>query len=91
MGAVRLVATRLLFGAAMAGTGAFIPSSGFVPGPPKLTPRQQQGPQDSNFGVLGDGKCVFHVGTEVADRVLDFAMTKKYPDSMQVSCRPVDE
>ena len=37
----------------------------------RLAPRRRRGANESNFGVLGKGKRVFHVDPEIAHRVLD--------------------
>lgn len=62
-----------------------------VPGAPRLAPRQQQGANGSDLGVLGKGKRVFHVDPEIAHRILDLAMTGKDLDGAQVAGRPVDD
>ena len=57
----------------------------------RLAPRRRRGANESNFGVLGKGKRVFHVDPEIAHRVLDLAMTEKNLDGTKVAGRPLDD
>ena len=57
----------------------------------RLAPRRRRGANESNFGILGKGKRVFHVDPEIAHRILDLAMTEKDLDGAQVARRPVDD
>lgn len=43
----------------------------------KVGPSPERGANRSNLGVLGKGKCIFHIDPEIADRVLDLAMAKE--------------
>jgi hypothetical protein len=51
----------------------------------EVAPRRRRGAIGSDFGVLGKGKRVFHVDSEIAHRVLDLAMTEKNLDRTKVS------
>ena len=57
----------------------------------QVAPRLRRGANNSDLGILGEGKRVFHVDPEIANRVLDFAMTKKNLDGTKVAGRPVDD
>lgn len=59
--------------------------------PGEVAPRQRRGAINSNFGILGEGECVFHIDPEIAHRVLDLAMTEKDLDGTEVAGRPVDD
>ena len=63
----------------------------FVPGPSKLAPRQQRGANGSDLGILGEGKSILNVNSEVADRILDLAMAEEDLDRAQVAGRPIDD
>lgn len=52
-------------------------------------PRRRRGAVESDFGVLGKGKRIFHVDAEIAHRVLDLAMTEKDLDGTKIAGRPV--
>ncbi len=54
-------------------------------------PSPERGADRSNLGVLGEGKCVFHIDAEIADRVLDLAMAEQDLDSSQIAGCPVDD
>lgn len=43
----------------------------------KVGPSRERGAEGSNLSVFGKGKCVFHINSEIAHRVLDLAMAKK--------------
>ena len=55
-----------------------------------MAPRQQRGANSSDLGVLGEGKSILDVDSEVADRILNLAMAEQYLDGAQVSSRPID-
>jgi hypothetical protein len=47
------------------------------PRPTKVgSPPALRGANDSNLGILGESKRVFHIDPQIADRILDLAMTK---------------
>ena len=48
-------------------------------------PSPERGADRSNLGVLGEGKCVFHIDAEIADRVLDLAMAEQDLDRLPVA------
>ena len=47
--------------------------------------RQGRGANNSNLGILGEGKRVFHVDPERAYPVLNLAMTEKGLDGTKVA------
>lgn len=47
----------------------------------KVAPRRRRGADWSNFGILGEGKRIFHVNPEIAHRILNLAMPEKDLDS----------
>lgn len=57
----------------------------------KVGPSPERGADRSNLGVLGKGKCVFHIDAEIADRVLDLAMAEQDLDGTQIAGCPVDD
>jgi hypothetical protein len=56
----------------------------------KVGPTPEARSRCLDFGILGKGKCVLHVNSEIAHRILDLAMTEEDLDGAKVAGRPVD-
>ncbi len=57
----------------------------------EVGPSPERGADGSNLSILGKGKCVFYIDSEIADRVLDLAMAKQDLDGPKVASCPLDD
>lgn len=70
---------------------SMVSNVGFVPRRSGVGRSPERGADGSDLSVLGKGKCVFRIGPEIADRVLDLSMTKRDLDGMKIAGCPVND